>query len=663
MTAITYRRDLGEISNIPDMMRTARRWLVWRAVPVEGKKKPRKVPYYVSGAPRSGHLDTDQDRAQLASLDDAIQVFSTGTYTGIGFALGPDGTGNHWQGIDLDNINTRPELRVLSDDLPGYTETSPSGSGTHAIGYGRAFVTLGSNASGIEAYSAGRYFTVTANNAGLHNPICLADFVENVLTPQHGRHTPVGPQKTDVFVSPQTLADLRSALASMRSDDRDLWVANGQRLKRLGEPGRALWIEWSQQSDKFDPAEAARAWDSFTADRTSYQAIFAEAKRHGWLNPRSNQMAMPRSELEECAGLTEVSLSDIMNAKPAPASFVISPIAPRREVTLLGGHGGIGKSMLALTWAAHAASTQQWGPFRIEPCKVVYISLEDEGQIVRHRLRQIIDDCDLDSETVLENLRIFDGSNIEGALMVESVVHGVARLLETPTMTEVEAAAAGAGLLIIDNASDAYGGNENVRVQVRSFMRRLKKIALSNNAACILLTHVDKLSAKFGGKDNSYSGSTGWHNSARSRVALVIVDGVIELVHEKANLGPRAKSIHLRRNENGVLFPLSADAVRAAADMTARVDAESVLNTMRGLIDRGQSIPTSETGPNTTYRMLSSAPELGAQFKGQGGKRRAKAAVQVLESDGHIRREMLKDDYGKARQRWVLTQLAPSGPP
>src|SRR5690606_26939948 len=96
-----------------------------------------------------------------------------------------DGSGNCWQGVDLDALSSRPDLRIIADDLPGYTETSPSGNGVHAIGYGRPFQTLGPNATGIEAYSAGRYFTVTGDEAGIGAPTCLAEFVSAVLKPRH----------------------------------------------------------------------------------------------------------------------------------------------------------------------------------------------------------------------------------------------------------------------------------------------------------------------------------------------------------------------------------------------------------------------------------------------------------------------------------------------
>ena len=82
----------------------------------------------------------------------------TSGFDGLGFALGPDGTGNHWQGIDLDKIEANG-LQALAAALPGYVEWSPSGLGIHAIGYGAPFPALKLN--GIESYSAGRFFTFT----------------------------------------------------------------------------------------------------------------------------------------------------------------------------------------------------------------------------------------------------------------------------------------------------------------------------------------------------------------------------------------------------------------------------------------------------------------------------------------------------------------------
>ncbi len=87
------------------------------------------------------------------------------------------------------------------------------------------------------------------------------------------------------LIPPQTIHDLRSALLFMKADDRNLWQRNGHRLKTLGKVGRGLFMEWSATSDKFNPKDAAKKWDSFKPTHTSYQAIFKEAQDMGWLNP------------------------------------------------------------------------------------------------------------------------------------------------------------------------------------------------------------------------------------------------------------------------------------------------------------------------------------------------------------------------------------------
>lgn len=184
MSDLTGRSlDSMNAENIPEPMRHATRWLVWRSVKNSGRPKAAKIPYYVSGKERGKGiaLDSEEDIAQLVTFEEAQAASKSGKFSGLGFALGPDGTGNFWQGIDLDGI-TENGLETISDNLPGYVETSPSGNGVHAIGYGRSFKTLGANKSGVEAYSVGRYFTVTGNY--LRGDLeCLAEHVEQKLGP------------------------------------------------------------------------------------------------------------------------------------------------------------------------------------------------------------------------------------------------------------------------------------------------------------------------------------------------------------------------------------------------------------------------------------------------------------------------------------------------
>lgn len=283
-----------DYENIPDEMLNAKRWVLWKKIPNKtAGKKDLKVPFYANGLARGsgGELDSEKDILNLVAFKEIIKVFDPKKYTGLGFALGPDGTGNYWQGIDLDKISEHPELGYIQEDLPSYTEMSPNGDGWHSIGYGRKFDPMGSNDSGIECYSAVRFFTVTGECSGNGKICCIADFIEQRLKPMHNKYVAnIRSVDVDVIeVSEKTIAELRSALLFMRSDDRELWQRNGHRLKGLGDVGRGLWLEWSSLSDKFDPESDTKTWESFKPTHTGYKSVFSEAQRMGWVNPAKKQ--------------------------------------------------------------------------------------------------------------------------------------------------------------------------------------------------------------------------------------------------------------------------------------------------------------------------------------------------------------------------------------
>lgn len=89
-----------------------------------------------------------------------------------------------------------------------------------------------------------------------------------------------------------TIEELRSALAAIPADDRVLWVRMSLALASLkgtdlAEDARVIWLRWSESSVNHDPDSDPDQWESFVPDRTYYRAVFAEAARHGWVNPRS----------------------------------------------------------------------------------------------------------------------------------------------------------------------------------------------------------------------------------------------------------------------------------------------------------------------------------------------------------------------------------------
>ncbi len=351
---------------------------------------------------------------------------------------------------------------------------------------------------------------------------------------------------------------------------------------------------------------------------------------------------------------------DLDQQIPAPR-HLIDRILPLNEVTLLGAHGGSGKSILALVLGAHVAAGEDWAGLQVKRARVLYVSLEDSANTITYRMQQILKVYDVSRERVLERFSVIDASEIDAALAVEISDQGVRRVTMTEAFKYVVEAAAGAGLVIIDNASDAFDADENSRRQTRFFIRELRtQIARTNESSVLLLAHIDKMAARHGSHGNSYSGSTAWHNSARSRLALVHdQEGVLQLTHEKANLGPKMESAIDLAWDGPVLVPFSSDPAAAhdAKRLAANEDARAVREYVARMGDHQRRTPANLTGPGNVYVTLTGFfPDLVERFPdNKEGKNRFRAALSKCLLDQTLKEETYKDENRNSRKRLILS--------
>ena len=112
-------------------------------------------------------------------------------------------------------------------------------------------------------------------------------------------------------------------------------------------------------------------------------------------------------------------------------------------------------------------------------------------------------------------------------------------------------------LIALDTAADMFGGNENDRSQVRQFIGLLRGLAITANAGVLLASHPSLSGIT---TDSGLSGSTGWHNSVRSRLyfkAAKAAEG------DKAN--PDLRELEVRKNNYGPSGEVDPHALAATA--------------------------------------------------------------------------------------------------
>jgi phage/plasmid primase-like uncharacterized protein len=402
------------------------------------------------------------------------------------------------------------------------------------------------------------------------------------------------------------------------------------------------------------PAGEARNFDA--CDYAQREGVKALAS----LLDEANQIPAQEGAQEEAQAVATafrpVSLEHLGQYACPPPSFLIQKILPRGAVTLLGGHGEAGKSFLGLVIAAHVACGRDWAGLNVNPGKVLVLSMEDDAAILLHRLQNIALECGLDPAAMLRNLNIIDASD-SPPLAQEAMEDGGKVLRITPAGHHFIGLAQGYDLILVDNASDAYGASEIDRAQVRGFIKALGRVAKANNGALLLLVHIDKAAAKNGSQNQSYSGSTAWHNSARSRLALVVPQNdsaSASLVHEKSNFGPRLEApIPIMRSATGVPYPAAQVDLTQAKALTATGDDEAVLAAIRAALGADRTIPVATQGAHTAWAALRIMPDFPAALQAHAGKARVDAAMLRLQGRRLIAIESYRRN-SRDYQRWSL---------
>ncbi len=561
-------RSLLQPEHIPQPLKDLAQWTGWRYAD-KGNGKPTKPPINV----RTGGNASTNNPATWSTFDAALAAFNAdSTLAGLNFVLTPD---DPIVAIDIDDYsgNDPAAMAALSSFSGTYAERSPSG-GLHIFAFGKS-PSGGLKTNGI--FEVKRALTVTGCRVNGH----AAELTEQQpAIDRYHRDCLTKPTNTEKNESAQTGATdfsfvsvgygsvdyadrLRLALtnsttaalysgdSSAYGDDRSaaecalclklLTPADGRDdviTDWLNRSGCTKWLERDKDSDVYRRntlAAAVKKWDG-----RLFEDKWESARQHGAaLSAALLKNREPGSDDEPTPDTAEPTLTfcdlrTLRNAVLSPPQFIVNPLIPRGHLTLFGGHGGSGKTTVAFVIAAHVACGQQWHTLPVTAGKVLIASFEDGQELVLWRLKNIIEEYGLDFDAIESNLTVIDATDT-AAIMTEVAQGGIRQIVATKDGAALadHIRQQQYDLVIIDNASDAFDGDENHRRQVRQFVRFCANAVKPHNGAIVLLAHIDKSAARYGASGNSYSGSTGWHNSARSRLALV--DN--ELRQEKLNVG------------------------------------------------------------------------------------------------------------------------------
>lgn len=276
-------------------------------------------------------------------------------------------------------------------------------------------------------------------------------------------------------------------------------------------------------------------WPEYTGQTIEKMPFSVQERRGGYIQPEPQRTS------------TFFSAADLRDRPVPPREWCVPDLVPSKTVTLFGGDGGTGKSLLALQLAVAVATGGKWAGRQVGKGPAIYISAEDDKDELHRRLDDILRVGNLSYDDV-ESLTLRSLAGEDALLAFESETS----LVESALFQELDdrASADAPVFVVIDTLADVFPSNENDRAKVRQFIGILRGLALRRQCAIMLLAHPSLSGLSTG---NGTSGSTAWHNSVRSRLYLErVTKGGYEanpdarvLKTKKANYGRTGTEIKL----------------------------------------------------------------------------------------------------------------------
>lgn len=275
----------------------------------------------------------------------------------------------------------------------------------------------------------------------------------------------------------------------------------------------------------------------------------------GDIPPGLYKDALSTSHMQEMPVLLDLDdVADWEGIEVPPRRWLVEGWLPVGEASLLTGAGSVGKSLVSQQLAAMIAAGQPFMGVRTEQATTIYITCEDGPEETKRRHKAIAGMIGYPFARGRCHAKSWKGeSDLELATF-----DAERRLRPTKRFEALRATALakGARLIVLDNTSHLFGGDENVKREVAAFANLLNGLAAEIDGVVLLLGHPNKtgLNNPGAGDANQFGGSVAWENQVRSRMFMSFVpddDDARELTNPKANYSGRGGNKLLFRWHNG----------------------------------------------------------------------------------------------------------------
>ena len=286
-----------QFASIPMDLKQIPRWVLWRFVELgdEDSKRWAKMPVQKTG--QSASSTNPAHWSDFLTIQSEYES-NPNKYDGIGFVFSDE---DNLIGVDLDdcydvhtNAFTNAALQHISNQVAGYMEVSPSGTGVKIFTRANLPASHVDHAIGLEIYPKSRYFTVTGHYlAGTipTQPVDLTDIVPARTITNTG-------DKFADYNAPLEGYDIHRVetelLANYNEYGYEDWLKVGMVLHHQFEgdvEACELWDRWSQNGAKYNANACENKWKTFKGGGATLRSLIFK------VNQNQRQEALSRGEI------------------------------------------------------------------------------------------------------------------------------------------------------------------------------------------------------------------------------------------------------------------------------------------------------------------------------------------------------------------------------
>ncbi len=482
---------------VPEALKSLDAWLLYKIEHEDkGDKKPRKVPYYVTGSKRRGTSGSHQDINSLATYDSAVNAFNKGGYDGLMIATNKQ---FNITVLDYDNCNVESVKKMYPET---YVEVSPSGKGVHVYytGYLKGQRGEKTKQAGYEVFSDVNQVTFTGNG----EPKEIVPIPPKVIA-SYNHHFNTKKEFNSTIPAGLTESELVNEILPHFDPDMGYgqWagVLAGINFE-LGQDGLQYALDWSRNGKSFvSDKDVIETYLSFKNDTDNpITGFHLREWRDIEVNKKKKSNVIDFKSGEDLSNEPKPNKFKIESAfdfsnGPAPTWFIKKVLA-EAGLLVIYGESGAGKSFVALDMVMHLITGMDWRGHKTKQSKVLYVCAEGTSGF-RLRLQAVAQHYDLDLNEFQESLGIITAPpNILNATDCEDLVSAIKGWGEPD-------------ILVLDTFAQCMAGNnENDFKDMSQAVANIRAIHEELDCSVCLVHHTGKDKARGGRGHSSLKAAT-----------------------------------------------------------------------------------------------------------------------------------------------------------